>query len=85
MSRRNIPAILGKGGDFQELGHCPLSDLSGGPWNGRGACGYVIQHAKVLHQTCTEAQGRLEINLSTILNLVGFNQFMSCPRALSFF
>ena len=27
MRGRSIPAILGRGGDFQELGHCPLFDL----------------------------------------------------------
>ena len=30
MSRRSIPAILGKGWCFQELSLCPLYDLSGG-------------------------------------------------------
>ena len=28
----------GKVGDFQELGHHPLFDLSGGPWNCLGPC-----------------------------------------------
>ena len=27
MSRMSIPVILGKGRDFQEFGHCPLSVL----------------------------------------------------------
>jgi len=27
MSRSIIPIILEKGGDFQELDHCPISDL----------------------------------------------------------
>ena len=29
MSGRSIPAILGRGRDFQELGHCPLFDPYG--------------------------------------------------------
>ena len=29
MSGRSIPAISGRGGDFQELGHCPLFDPYG--------------------------------------------------------
>ena len=56
--------------------------LSGGPWNTHGACGFVIDHADVLQQAYTEAQGRLEVNLSTILNLVGFNQFISCSGSV---
>ena len=42
------------------------------PWNCHGARVYVIDHADVLQQAYTEAQGRLEVNLSTTLNLVGF-------------
>ena len=32
----------GRGGDFQELGHCPLFDLYGWPWNCHDTCGRVI-------------------------------------------
>ena len=42
MSGRSIPAISGRGGDFQELGHGPLLDPYGRPWNCHGACGCVI-------------------------------------------
>ena len=48
MSGRSIPAISGRGGDFQELGYHPLFDLYGQPWNCHGACGYVISLAVVL-------------------------------------
>ena len=33
----------------------------------------------------TEAQGLVEVDLCTILDLVGSNPFMSCPQRLSFF
>ena len=52
------------------------------PWNCHGARVYVIDHADVLQQAYTETQGRLEVNLSTILNLVGFNQFVSCSGSV---
>ena len=48
MSGKSIQAILGRGRDFQELGHHPLFDLYGQPWNCHGACGYVISLAVVL-------------------------------------
>ena len=32
-----------------------------------------------------EAQGLLEVDSSAILDLVDFNQFLSCPMAMSFF
>ena len=35
-------AILGKGGDFQELGHCPLLGLLTVPWNCLGASECVL-------------------------------------------
>ena len=47
MSGRSIPAILGRDGDFQELGHRPLFDPYGQSWNCHGACGCVIQLADV--------------------------------------
>lgn len=37
--------------------------LSGGPWNSHGACVYVTEHADVLQQAYTEAQGQLEVQL----------------------
>ena len=33
----------------------------------------------------TESQGLVEVDLSTILDPFGSNQFMSCPWAMSFF
>ena len=85
MRGRSIPVILGRGGDFQELGHRPLFDPYGRPWNCHGACGCVIWLADVLQGAYTEAQGLVEVDLSAILDPFGSNQFMSCPRAMSFF
>ena len=31
------------------------------------------------YMSCTEAQGLAEVDSSAILDLVGSNQFMSCP------
>ena len=42
MSGRSSPAISGRGGDFQELDHCPRFNPYGQSWNCRGACGRVI-------------------------------------------
>ena len=45
----------------------------------------VIQLAGVLQRAYTEAQGLVEVASSAILDLLGSNQFMPCPRAMSFF
>ena len=42
MSRRIIPTILWRGGDFQELGHRLHFGLLMVPWNSHGASGCVI-------------------------------------------
>ena len=42
---RIIPAILGRGGDFQDLGHHSLLGLLTVPWNTRGTSGCVISLA----------------------------------------
>ena len=42
MSGGSIPVILGRGGDFQELGHRPFFDPYDRSWNCHGACGCVI-------------------------------------------
>ena len=39
----------------------------------------------MLQWVCIEAQGLVEVNLSAILDLFGFSQFVSCPQAMSFF
>ena len=36
------------GGEFQELGHCPLLTFYGWPQNCLGTGGYVLEHANVL-------------------------------------
>ena len=42
MSGRVIPTIVGRGGDFQDLGHRPLLGVLIVPWNCRGTSGCVI-------------------------------------------
>ena len=49
------------------------------------ACGCVIEHADVLQWAYNEAQSLVKDNSPAILDLVGFNHFMSCPWAMSFF
>ena len=39
----------------------------------------------LLMSAYTEAQGLVQVDLSAILDTFGSNQFMSCPRAISFF
>ena len=85
MSGRSIPAILRKGGDFQELGHHPLFDTYGGPWNCHGSVGVSVSLLMCYNELYTEAQGLVEVDLSAILDPFGTNQFMSCPQAMSFF
>ena len=63
-----------RGGDSQKLGHCPLFHLYGRPWDCHGACG--------CHLVCSRSGGSQS---SANLDLVGSNQFMSCPRTMSFF
>ena len=36
-----FPLLRGRGGNFQELGHGPLSDLHGQPWNYYGLWGML--------------------------------------------
>ena len=85
MSGRIIPTIWGRGRDFQELGHCPLFNLL---WLASGLSWHLwVCHldANVLQCAYNEAQGPLEVDSSVILDLVGSNQFLSCPMAMSFF
>ena len=86
MSGRIIPTILGKEGeDIQELGHCPLFDLL---WPASELSWHLwVCHldADVLQWAYNEAQGLLEVESSAVSDLVGSNQFLSCPMAMSFF
>ena len=75
----------GRGGDFQELGYCPLFDLL---WS----ASELSWRLWVCHLTCCwitvsvyKAQGLVEADSFATLDLVGSNQFMSCPQWLSFF
>ena len=43
------------------------------------------RYADVLQWVYNEAQGPVEVSLSTILNSLGSSLFMSCPWAMSFF
>ena len=83
MSGRIIPTILGRGGDFQEWGHYPLFgllwwalELSWRLWVCR------LAYANVLQGAYNEAQGLLEVKSSTILGLIGSNQFLLYPQQL---
>ena len=38
----------GRGGDFQDLGHCPFLDLSTVPWNCHGTSGCAISLADLV-------------------------------------
>ena len=44
-----------------------------------------VSHLACCCVTMSEAQGLVEVDLSAILEAFGSNQFMSCPRAMSFF
>ena len=74
------------GGDFQELGHCPLFGLlrsaSELPWRW-WVC--YLAYVDVLQRAYNDAQGPLEIKSSIILDIVGSNYFFSCSIAMSFF
>ena len=79
-----LKLFWGRGRDFQELDHHPLFDplwsalkLSWQLW--------VCHLADVLGAVSKDAQDLLEGNSLSILDLVGCNQFMSCPQWLSFF
>ena len=71
MSGRNIPAILGRGGDFQELGQLPLFDPYGRSWNCHGACGCVIQvmcfHERILRLKVQWKSTRLPSQINLVL------------------
>ena len=74
----------GKGRDFQELGHCPLSGLSGLAWE-LSWHWRLCRLADVLQRVYDVAQGLLEVESSTLFDLVCSNQFLSCPMNMSFF
>ena len=72
-------------GDFQEMGLCPLfglcwltSELSWHLW-------VCHSDANVLQWAYSKTQCLLEVTSSSTLDLVGSNQFLSCPMAMSFF
>ena len=78
MSGRIIPTILGKAGRLPGVGPRPtfcslMVNL-----------GTVMAPLGVSFHLLIEDQGLVEVDLSTILDLLGSNQFMSCPRAVSF-
>ena len=60
------------------MGHCPLFSLLWLALNCHGAGECVISVADVL-RVCSRAQGLVEFVLSAILDLIGSNQFLSCP------
>ena len=62
MNGKSIPAILGRGGDFQELGHHPLFDPYGTVMEPVGVSFRLLMWAY------TEAQGLVEVDLSAILD-----------------
>ena len=64
MSGRGIPAIWERVRDFQELGHHPLFDPYGQPWNCHGDCVCVIYFADMLKWVYFEVQDLVEVNLS---------------------
>ena len=64
MSGRGIPAIWERGSDFQELGHHPLFDPYGQPWNCHGVCVCVIYFADTLKWMYSEVPGLVEVHLS---------------------
>ena len=66
---------MGRGGDFQDLGHCPFLDLLTVPWNCHGTSGCVIS-------LVTEDQ---DLVLSAIKVPFDSNQFMLCPWVMLFF
>ena len=71
--------------DFQEFGHCPLSDHFGRPWNCHGISGCVSWQVNVLQRAYDEVQAPLEVKIFPILDLIGSNQLLSCSMAMSFF
>ena len=73
---RIISTILGRGGDFQDLGHHSLLGLLTVPWNTRVAPLGVSFHLLI------EDQDHV---LSAILVPLDSNQLMLCPWAMSFF
>ena len=80
MGGRSMPGIWGKGWRFLGIGPTfwPLWLPLERSW-----------HLKMSHSTCwwpyPEAQGLVEVNWPTILDLFGSSQFRLCPRAMFFF
>lgn len=80
-----LPVILGKAQGFLRIRSPPTFDLS---WlTSQLSRRWLVSHldANILQWAYNEAQHPLEVESSTILDLFGSNQFMSCPQALSFF
>ena len=84
MSGRIIPTVLREGVKISRNCVTVLSDLlrlaSELSW-----CLWVCHLANAFQQAYNEAQSLLEVESSAILDLVGSNQFLSCPVAMSFF
>lgn len=87
MSGRIIPSTGEKGRDFQELGHHPVFDLFMVGLKtvlvGAGEACHLA--ANISQQVFTDVQGPLKVLSSTILDLAGSSQFMSCALAMPFF
>ena len=72
-----------RSGDFQELDHHPLFGLL---WSASELSWHLwvchLAYANILQSVYNEAPGLLEVESSTILDLVGSNQFLSRPQGL---
>ena len=84
MTGRIIPSVLGEGVKISRNCVTVLSDLlqsaSELSW-----CLWACHLANALQQAYNEAQSLLKVETSAILDLVGSNQFLSCPVAMSLF
>ena len=73
MSGRILLTILGKGGDFQELGQHLLSGLL------KVGLGTIMTPRGMSISLLIEDQGPVKVDLSVLLDPFDFNQFVLCP------